>query len=329
MRGPGVRKPDIEIDRIVVLRIRARPRRARVPLSRRVDRHPRIRRRREAGEDDRSRHHRRDGAARAAATPGTDPRKPGTAPRSATAHRARPRRAGSRPDKIGVTPLLCARLPCPTILIRFSPARAGRSSRSHSSSRSRSPSSAPWIRRRARAGSPRSSSSSSFAIRRASCRSRQDAVLAPADGRVVVVGNARDPYLDRDALKISVFMNVFNVHSNRSPVDGTVVGALVSRRQLRQRGARQGVAGERAQRAAPAPPRRPRRHVRADRGPDRAAHSLLREGGRRARARTALRLHPLRIARRRLPADRRDARRSRWATSCTPPRSMLAELPPH
>ena len=48
-------------------------------------------------------------------------------------------------------------------------------------------------------------------------------VLAPADGRVVVVEKARDPYLDRDALKISVFMNVFNVHSNRSPVDGKVV----------------------------------------------------------------------------------------------------------
>lgn len=48
------------------------------------------------------------------------------------------------------------------------------------------------------------------------------AVLSPADGRVVVVGKARDPYLDREALKISVFMNVFNVHSNRSPVDGTV-----------------------------------------------------------------------------------------------------------
>src|SRR4029450_5215557 len=29
----------------------------------------------------------------------------------------------------------------------------------------------------------------------------------------------------RDALKISVFMNVFNVHSNRSPVDGEVVAA--------------------------------------------------------------------------------------------------------
>ena len=47
-------------------------------------------------------------------------------------------------------------------------------------------------------------------------------VLSPADGRVVKVEQARDPYLKRDALKISVFMNVFNVHSNRSPVDGTV-----------------------------------------------------------------------------------------------------------
>jgi phosphatidylserine decarboxylase len=49
-----------------------------------------------------------------------------------------------------------------------------------------------------------------------------DAVLSPADGKVVLVERARDPYLDRDALKISVFMNVFNVHSNRSPVDGEV-----------------------------------------------------------------------------------------------------------
>ena len=50
-----------------------------------------------------------------------------------------------------------------------------------------------------------------------------NSVLSPADGRIVVVETTRDPYLERDALKISVFMNVFNVHSNRSPVDGTVV----------------------------------------------------------------------------------------------------------
>ncbi len=48
-------------------------------------------------------------------------------------------------------------------------------------------------------------------------------VLSPADGRIVMVEKTRDPYLGRDALKISVFMNVFNVHSNRSPVDGSVV----------------------------------------------------------------------------------------------------------
>ena len=56
-----------------------------------------------------------------------------------------------------------------------------------------------------------------------------NAVLAPADGRIVKVEAARDPYLDRDALKISVFMNVFNVHSNRSPVDGRVVNAWYHR----------------------------------------------------------------------------------------------------
>jgi phosphatidylserine decarboxylase len=49
-------------------------------------------------------------------------------------------------------------------------------------------------------------------------------VLSPADGTVVKVDHARDPYLNRDALLISVFMNVFNVHSNRSPVDGEVAG---------------------------------------------------------------------------------------------------------
>jgi len=54
---------------------------------------------------------------------------------------------------------------------------------------------------------------------------QRNAVLSPADGRIVAIGPSRDPYLDRDALKISVFMNVFNVHSNRSPVDGNVVAA--------------------------------------------------------------------------------------------------------
>lgn len=49
-----------------------------------------------------------------------------------------------------------------------------------------------------------------------------NAVLSPADGRIVKIEKVRDPYADRDALMISVFMNVFNVHSNRAAVDGVV-----------------------------------------------------------------------------------------------------------
>ncbi|MBT8580072.1 phosphatidylserine decarboxylase [Polynucleobacter paneuropaeus] len=50
----------------------------------------------------------------------------------------------------------------------------------------------------------------------------RDLVLSPADGRIVVVEVTQDPYAKRETLKISVFMNVFNVHSNRSAVNGLV-----------------------------------------------------------------------------------------------------------
>jgi phosphatidylserine decarboxylase len=48
------------------------------------------------------------------------------------------------------------------------------------------------------------------------------ALISPADGRVVTVAQEMDPYRNVPALKISVFMNVFNAHSNRSPVAGQV-----------------------------------------------------------------------------------------------------------
>ena len=50
----------------------------------------------------------------------------------------------------------------------------------------------------------------------------ENTVVSPADGRIVAVEKAHDPYLKRDTIKVSVFMNVFNVHSNRAPVDGEV-----------------------------------------------------------------------------------------------------------
>lgn len=50
----------------------------------------------------------------------------------------------------------------------------------------------------------------------------ENAVLAPADGRIVAVERTNDPYAEREALKISIFMNVFNVHSNRVAVNGVI-----------------------------------------------------------------------------------------------------------
>ena len=100
---------------------------------------------------------------------------------------------------------------------------------------------------------------------------------SPADGRVVEVEKARDPYLDRDALKISVFMNVFNVHSNRSPVDGVVRQRLVPRRAASSmRRSTRPRSRTSATRCTSRPRRGAGRHLRADRRADRAAHPLLR-----------------------------------------------------
>jgi phosphatidylserine decarboxylase len=49
-------------------------------------------------------------------------------------------------------------------------------------------------------------------------------VIAPADGRVVSVAEVEEPdVIGGRALRIAVFMNVFDVHVNRHPVDGTVI----------------------------------------------------------------------------------------------------------
>ena len=55
---------------------------------------------------------------------------------------------------------------------------------------------------------------------------RAGLVVAPADGRVVWVGPAKAPAElglgDQPLMRISIFLNVFDVHINRIPVDGTV-----------------------------------------------------------------------------------------------------------
>jgi phosphatidylserine decarboxylase len=49
------------------------------------------------------------------------------------------------------------------------------------------------------------------------------AVVSPADGRVIVVKDIFEPtYLKQEVKQISIFLSVFNVHVNRSPISGTV-----------------------------------------------------------------------------------------------------------
>ena len=48
-------------------------------------------------------------------------------------------------------------------------------------------------------------------------------VVSPADGRVIMITQVEEPaFLGGTALRFSVFMNVFDVHVNRYPVNGTV-----------------------------------------------------------------------------------------------------------
>ncbi len=50
-----------------------------------------------------------------------------------------------------------------------------------------------------------------------------DLVLSPADGRVIEVASVEEPsFLQGNALKISIFLSLFDVHVNRYPVSGIV-----------------------------------------------------------------------------------------------------------
>ncbi len=50
-----------------------------------------------------------------------------------------------------------------------------------------------------------------------------DSIVSPADGRVVIVKKVFDDrFTNRETMKISIFMNLFNVHVNRAPASGRV-----------------------------------------------------------------------------------------------------------
>lgn len=50
-----------------------------------------------------------------------------------------------------------------------------------------------------------------------------NAIVSPGDGRIVEIAPEKDPLLEKDGYtRISVFLNVFNVHINRVPIAGKI-----------------------------------------------------------------------------------------------------------
>ena len=50
----------------------------------------------------------------------------------------------------------------------------------------------------------------------------KNAVVSPADGKVVEIVTEDDPFLTQPFKRISIFLNIFNVHVNRAPIKGQV-----------------------------------------------------------------------------------------------------------
>ena len=52
---------------------------------------------------------------------------------------------------------------------------------------------------------------------------KKNIVTSAADGRVIAIEKTVDPYQKKKSIKVSVFMNVFNVHSNKIPITGEII----------------------------------------------------------------------------------------------------------
>jgi phosphatidylserine decarboxylase len=57
----------------------------------------------------------------------------------------------------------------------------------------------------------------------------ENAVVAPADGVIIYLGQSREEHLNAEMTKISIFMSVFNVHVNRAPIFGRVIETFYTR----------------------------------------------------------------------------------------------------
>ena len=136
-------------------------------------------------------------------------------------------------------------------------------------------------------------------------------VISPADGKVVMITEVDEPtFMKRRARsRISIFMNVFNVHVNRYPVSGTcdIVDRQAGQVPQRRRRGRRASRTSRRRSAS----RRDRERILVRQIAGLIARRIVTdsEGGRHSRAGRAHGHHSLRVARRRVPARRhRDVR---------------------
>lgn len=49
-----------------------------------------------------------------------------------------------------------------------------------------------------------------------------NAVISPADGKIVEIVSEKDPFMGKTFKRISIFLSVFNVHVNRVPIGGRI-----------------------------------------------------------------------------------------------------------
>ena len=49
-----------------------------------------------------------------------------------------------------------------------------------------------------------------------------NAIVSPGDGKIVEIISEKDPLLDEAYTRVSIFLNVFNVHVNRVPISGKI-----------------------------------------------------------------------------------------------------------
>ena len=151
-------------------------------------------------------------------------------------------------------------------------------------------------------------------------------VVSPADGLVVMVTDVEEPsFIAGMATRISIFMNVFDVHVNRYPVNG-IVRYLQYNKGLFLHAAHEKASLDNEQMSVGIESGS-RQHSRAtDRRTDRAPHRELREGRRQGRTGRAHGHHPLRLARRCVHPARTARCGSRSGERTVAGTTVLAEL---